>query len=319
MLRDTRDIFRPFEYPEFEGIHNKLMTSFWHPGEIQLGDDLIDYRQKLTEDEREIVNRILKNFVQSEIHIGNFWGDRVADWFKKPEIQNVARYIAGQETVHAIGYDLLNTTLGLQDYDKLKQDKALYARIAILINKRAKTNDDILKQIFLYSVMGEGVSLFSSFLTIFAFTKKNMLKGVGQIVSWSTLDEQAHSDVGCLLFNIFKKEYDLINADIKLDLYKIAEEVVQIEHNLVDRVFDGVSTDIIDPKSIKNYVNDKANKQLKRVGLRGTHFKVDKELFEKTAFFDIIINGATVHDFFASKETNYSKGLVTFGDEVWKK
>ena len=75
-----------------------------------MGDDVIDYKINLTEDEREIINRTLKNFVQSEIHISSFWGDNVADWFKKPEIQDVARYIAGQETIHAKAYDRLNTT-----------------------------------------------------------------------------------------------------------------------------------------------------------------------------------------------------------------
>lgn len=317
MLKDTREIYRPFEYPEFETIHTKLMSGFWHPFEVQLGDDVLDYKHKLSSDEREIINRILKNFVQSEIHIGNFWGDRIADWFKKPEIQNVARYIAGNETIHATGYDLLNITLGLQDYDKLKEDKNLYARIQMLSGKRAKTNDDILKQIFLFSVMGEGVSLFSSFITIFAFTKKNLLKGVGQIVSWSTLDEQLHSDVGCLLFNIFKKEYNLINDEIKKELYEIAKEVVETEHNLIERVFENTITDVISKEAVKNYVNDKANKQLKKVGLNKL-FKVDKELLLKTEFFDIIVNGASVLDFFNSKETSYSKGIITFDDEVWK-
>ena len=317
MLRDIREHYRPFEYPEFEPIHNKLMSGFWHPHEIQLGDDLVDYKSKLTEDERQIINRILKNFVQSEIHIGNFWGDFIASWFKKPEIQNVARYIAGNESIHAAGYDLLNSTLGLQDYDKLKEDKNLYARIQMLSGKRAKTNDEILKQIFLFSVMGEGVSLFSSFLTIFAFTKKNLIKGVGQIVSWSTLDEQLHSDVGCLLFNTLKKEYNLMNDEMKQDLLEVAKEVVAIEYNLIDRVFENSITDVISKEAVKNYVNDKANKQLKKVGLPKT-FKVDKELLLKTEFFDIIINGASVLDFFNSKETNYSKGILKFDDEVWK-
>lgn len=318
MLRDTREIYRPFEYPEFEAIHTKLMSGFWHPYEIQLGDDVNDYRNKLTSDEKEIVNRILKNFVQSEVHIASFWGDSVADWFKKPEIQNVARYMAGQETVHAVAYDLLNTTLGLQEYDKLKEDKALYARINMLINKRAKTNDAILKQIFLYSVMGEGVSLFSSFLTLFAFAKNNMLKGVGQIISWSCLDEQAHASVGCLLFNTFKKEYKLLTSEMREELYEIAKDVVQMEHNLVDRVFDGVVTSVISADVIKNYVNNKANLQLAKVGL-GKKFKVDNELLKQTEFFDVIINGANVQDFFASKSVEYSKGIIVFDDSTWEK
>lgn len=317
MLKDVRDYYRPFDYPEFEEIHVKLMSGFWHPFEIQLGDDVMDYREKLTEDERIIVGRILKNFVQSEIHIGNFWSDFACSWFKKPEIQNVARYISGNESIHAVGYDLLNTTLGLDDYKDLKKDKALYARIEMLTAKKARTNEDILKQIFLYSVMGEGVSLFSSFLTIFAFTQKNMLKGTGQIVSWSSLDEQLHADVGCLLFNKFKKEYDLFDEDMKKQLIDVSKELVKMEHALVDRVFEGVTTTVISPDAIKNYVNNKANKQLKKVGLKKT-FSVDSELLKTTEFFDIIVNGATVQDFFSSKEISYSKGLVTFNNGVWK-
>lgn len=315
MIRDIRDYYRPFDYPDFEAIQTKLMTAYWHPYEIQLGDDVIDYNNKLTPDEKLIIARILKNFVQSEIHIGNFWGDFICSWFKKPEIQNVGRFISGNESVHSVGYDLLNTTLGLSQYDQLKEDKALYARIQMLTKKKARSDAEILKQIFLYSVMGEGVSLFSSFLTIFAFTKKNLLKGTGQIVSWSSLDEQLHSDVGCLLFNIFKKEYKLLNSEIKEELHTIAQEVVDMEHSLVDRVFEEASTSVISPEEVKNYINDKANKQLKKVGLNKL-FKVNKELLKSTEFFDIIINGATVNDFFSSKETSYSKGLITF-DEVF--
>lgn len=318
MLKEIRELYRPFEYPEFEDFHRKLMSGFWHPYEIQLGDDINDYKNKLTEDEREIINRILKNFVQSELHIGNFWGDRIADWFKKPEIQDVARYIAGQETIHAKAYDLLNSTLGLEDYDKLKEDVALYARIEMFINKRARTNENILGQIFLYSVMGEGVSLFSSFLTIFAFAKNNLMKGTGQIVSWSALDEQAHSLIGINIFNIFKKEYKLDTPEMYDILYGLAKDVVQVEHNLIDRVFDGLKTDIIHPEAIKNYVNDKTNKQLELVNMDPI-FDVNENLLKETAFFNTIINGASAHDFFFSKETNYSKGLIVFNDEVWKK
>lgn len=316
MLKDTRELYRPFEYPEFEPIYNKLISGFWSPHEIQLGDDVNDYRNKLSEDERQIIGRVLKNFVQSEIHISCFWGDFISSWFKKPEIQNVARYIAGSETIHAVGYDLLNTTLGLNDYDKLKEDKALYARIAGLINKRARTDEAILKQIFTYSVLGEGVSLFSSFLTIFAFTKKNMLKGTGQIISWSCLDEQAHADVGSLLFNKFNKEYQLMTPELKDELINITKEVVTMEHNLIDRVFENANTDIIKVEDIKNYINDKANKQLKKVGLPKV-FKVDKNILKNTEFFDVFINGATVNDFFATRDTEYSKGIITFNEDIY--
>lgn len=86
MLRDKREVYRPFKYPQFEEIHRKLYTSFWHPNEVSLDDDIGDFKTRMTEAEIAVVSRVLKNFVQSEIHIGCFWGDFVASWFKHPEI-----------------------------------------------------------------------------------------------------------------------------------------------------------------------------------------------------------------------------------------
>lgn len=314
---DAREIYRPFEYPEFEEMHNKLMFSFWHPQEVSLEQDIKNFKFDITNQEREIITRILRNFVQSEIHVGCFWSD-LADTLKKPEIQNVARYISGNETIHANGYDLLNATLGLEEYHLLKDDKKLYARVENLINKRARTKEQLLKHLMLYSIMGEGVALFSSFITLFAFTKKNLFKGMGQIISWSTLDEQFHSEVGALLFNIIKKEFpELWTEDMKESLYAIANKTVATELELIDRVFEGNSTNIITPDSIKNYIFDKANRQLKRVGLKKV-FKVNKEMLVDTEFFDIMVNGESVNDFFANKTTEYSKGLITFDERIWE-
>lgn len=314
---DPRDIYRPFEYPEFEEIHNKLMFSFWHPQEVSLEQDIKNFQFDITPEEKEIVTRILRNFVQSEIHVGCFWSD-LADSLKKPEIQNVARYISGNETIHANGYDLLNATLGLEEYHLLKADKKLYARVDNLINKRARTKEQLMKHLMLYSVMGEGVALFSSFITLFAFTKKNLFKGMGQIISWSTLDEQLHSDVGVLLFNTMRKEFpEVYTEELKEELYSIANKVVATELALIDRVFEGNTTEVITPEDIKNYINDKANKQLKKIGLKKS-FKVDKALLKNTEFFDIMVNGETVNDFFSTKETSYSKGLLTFDEKIWE-
>ena len=119
------------------------------------------------------------------------------------------------------------------------------------------------------------------------------------------------------MFNIFNKEYKILNKDIKLELYSIADEVVEMEHNLVDRVFEGVSTSIISPDVIKNYVNHRANVQLKNVNLK-QRYKVDELLLTKTLYFDTMLKGNTVLDFFAAKNTEYSKGIVTFNDETWE-
>lgn len=312
-----REIYKPFEYPEFEEIHTKLMSSFWMPHEVSLDSDIKDFNMNITKDEKELITRILRNFVQSEVHVGSFWSD-VADLIKKPEIQNVCRYMAGQETTHTFAYDYLNASLGLEEYHLLKEDKKLYARVDNLINKKAKSKDQALKHFALYSVFGEGVALFSSFIILFAFTKKNVLKNLGQIISWSTLDEALHSEVGCRLFNLIKKEFpDLLQEELQEEIKKVADKIVQIELDLIDRCFEGISVDVISPEDVKNYINDRANKQLKKIGFK-KRYKVNKERLKNTEFFDIMINGESVNDFFANRETSYSKGLIVFDESVWK-
>lgn len=321
MSRDiftTRELYKPFEYPEFEEYHTKLMSSFWHPHEISLDSDIKDFNFNVSKDEREIVTRILRNFVQSEIHVGCFWGDNISNWMKKPEIQNVARYISGNESIHAFGYDYLNASLGLEEYHLLKADKKLYARVENLINKQAKTKEGRLKQIALYSVFGEGVALFSSFLILFSFTRKNLFKNMGQIISWSTLDEQLHSEIGCLLFNIIRKENpEMWTDELKEEIGLIADKVVNTEMELIERVFEGIETDVIKKELVQNFIKDKANKQLKKIGLN-KRYKVDKEMLKETEFFNIMVNGETQVDFFSGKETSYSKGAIVFDDKIWE-
>ena len=314
---DTRDIYKPFEYSEFEEIHTKLMSSYWHPHEVSLDEDVRDFNFNITNDEKELIVRILRNFVQSEIHVGCFWSD-LADSLKKPELQQVFRFISGNETIHSAGYDHLNATLGLEEYHLLKADKKLYARVDNLINKRARTKPQIMKHIALYSVFGEGVALFSSFLILFAFTKQNLFKGTGQIVSWSSLDEQLHSEVGCHVFNLIKKEFpELLDEKLQQEIKDISDLIVKTEMELIDRVFESISTNIIKCEVVKNFVNDRANKQLKAIGFK-KRYQVDKELLKESAFFDIMINGESVVDFFANKESNYSKGILVFDEKVWK-
>ena len=314
-----REVYKPFEYSEFESIHTKLMSSFWHPHEITLDKDLQDFKKTISKSEREIVTRILRNFVQSEIHVGCFWNDVVATNLQKPEIMNVARYISGNETIHAFAYDYLNASLGLEEYHLLMDDLKLNARVENLKQPKPVSKAELLHQIAHYSVFGEGVALFSSFIILFSFTKKNLFKNLGQIISWSTLDEQLHAECGVKLVNIIRKENpDLWNDEAKSNIYKACTKVVEIEMELIDRVFENTNTDVISKEAVQNFVKHKANQQLKKIGLK-KQFKVDKELLKETDFFDIMVNGESVHDFFQSKENSYSRGSIVIDNSVWEK
>ena len=48
--------------------------------------DLNDWKQNLTETEKNIVGSILKGFAQTETVVNDYWSGLVTKWFRKPEI-----------------------------------------------------------------------------------------------------------------------------------------------------------------------------------------------------------------------------------------
>lgn len=316
-LIDTRNYFKPFEYPEFYDIWIKAQASHWSPFEVQMASDIDDWKTKLTESERNVVGNILKGFTIMETHVEDYWATKVSRFFKKIEIQMVAHTFAAFESIHSVGYAYLNDSLGLEDYKAFLHDKATYARIERLTETKGKTKADIARSLAVFSAFTEGVSLFSSFAVLLSFSKRNLLKNVGQIIAWSVLDEQLHSETGIRLFNILKEEYpEIWTDDMKKDLYDAARLTIRLEDDFIDKIFELGNIEGIAKSDLKVFMRYRANDRLKAMGLKANWTNIDKEAIERMAWFSVIVNGQGQADFFAVKESAYSKNVLDFSN-VW--
>jgi ribonucleoside-diphosphate reductase beta chain len=76
--------------------------------------------------------------------------------------------------------------------------------------------------------------LFSSFAVLLSFQRENLLKGVGQIVSFSIRDENLHSEGGCWLFNQLCAENDGLKELVKNDILDAARMVYDLEKKFID-------------------------------------------------------------------------------------
>lgn len=317
-LLDTRAHFKPFEYPEFYEIWIKAQSSHWSPFEVQMGSDVDDWKQKLTESEKNVIGNILKGFTIMETFVEDYWASNVARYFKKIEIQMVAHTFASFESIHAVGYAYLNDTLGLDDYKAFLHDPTTYARIERLINTKGKTKEDIARSLAIFSAFTEGVSLFSSFAILLSFSKRNLLKNTGQIIAWSVLDEQMHSQTGIMLFNIFKQEYPEIWTDaFKKDIYDAARLTVKLEDDFIDKVFELGDIEGISKDDVKAFIRYRANDRLKALGLKSNWTNIDKDALERMSWFSVMTNGQNNVDFFSVKDTAYTKNLIDFED-IWE-
>lgn len=318
-LLERRDYFKPFEYPEFYDIWIKAQASHWSPFEVELSGDVNDWKTKLTESEKNVIGNILKGFVAAETYVGEYWSSKVTRWFPKVEIQMVAQTFSSFETVHQVGYALLNDSLGLDDYKAFLNEPSTYAKIGRMVETKGKTKLDIAKSLAVFSAFTEGVSLFSSFAVLLSFSKRNLLKNVGQIIAWSVLDEQLHSQTGIQLFNIFKTEYSEIWTDeFKKEIYEAARLTVKLEDDFIDKVFELGDIEGIAKLDLKAFIRYRANDRLKAMGLKSNWTNIDKEAIERMTWFSVLVNGQTHDDFFAVKSTSYARNILEFSN-IWGK
>ena len=119
-LLQERVVYKPFEYPQAHDYWLKQQQAHWLHTEVPMMSDVNDWKQNLTETEKNIVGSILKGFAQTETVVNDYWSGLVTKWFRKPEIIMMATTFGAFETIHAEAYSLLNEELGLDDFSEFQ-------------------------------------------------------------------------------------------------------------------------------------------------------------------------------------------------------
>lgn len=326
-LLQTRTTYKPFEYPEAFDYFLKQNQAHWLATEIPMSSDVQDWKLNLTESERKVVGGILKGFIQSEIHVNEYWSQNVAKWFKHPEIQMMAISFAAMEGIHTHAYAHLNETLGIEDYDAFLAEPTAKAKIDRLVDANRPSfsssgtdlSTTIAQQLAIFSAFTEGVSLFANFAVLLNFSRFNKLKGVGQIISFSIKDESLHSQAGTWLFRKFISENPKIfTDDLKKTLYQAARDTIELEDNFIDKVFEEGPIEGLDPKDLKVFIRNRANLKLGELGLKMNWKNLDQEALKRMNWFDYLSAGIDHTDFFNQRVVTYSKGTTMFDDSIFE-
>ena len=313
-LRKERVVYKPFEYQEAYDYWLKQQQAHWLHTEVPMMSDLNDWKQNLTETEKNIVGSILKGFAQTETIVNDYWSGLVTKWFRKPEIIMMATTFGAFETIHAEAYSLLNETLGLDDFSEFLEDEATMAKIENLMSVRDSFNGEkdwheIAKSLAIFSAFTEGVNLFSSFAVLLSFKMRNKLKGIGQIVEWSIRDESMHSDAGCWLFRTLIKENPELNTpELKTAITEAALLSLQLELDFINKVYELGDLEGCNKYDLEHFIKNRVNTKLGDLGYPSVIGNVDMTAVERMKWFDHLSAGKQHTDFFANRVTNYSKG-----------
>ena len=318
-LTDERNSFKPFHYPWAYDAWLKHEQSHWMHTEVPMLEDVKDWKNKLNNNEKHFLTNILRFFTQGDVDVAGGYVKNYLPYFPQPEIRMMLTGFAAREALHVAAYSHLIETLGMPEstYNEFLQYEEMRAKHDYFLSIAGQDASTIAQQIAAFSAFTEGMQLFSSFIMLLNFPRHGKMKGMGQIITWSIVDETIHAESMIKLFRTFVEENrDIWNDKLKSEIYSIAEKMVELEDKFIDLSFSMGAMEGLNAEDVKRYIRYICDRRLISLGLKGI-FKVKKN---PLPWVEEMINAPTHTNFFENRATDYAKGALT-GDwsEVWAK
>lgn len=318
-LTDNRNNFKPFNYPWAYDAWLKHEQSHWLHTEVPMIEDVKDWKKRLTDEERQFLTHIFRFFTQGDIDVAGGYVRNYLPYFPQPEVRMMLMGFAAREALHVAAYSHLIETLGLPEttYNQFLDYQEMKDKHDYLLDISSKNGDkaSTATHIAVFSAFTEGMQLFSSFIMLLNFPRNGKMKGMGQIVTWSIVDETMHTENMIKLFREYIKENpEIWNDELKSKIYTIAERMVLLEDRFIDLAFGMGAMDNLDASDVKRYIRYITDRRLISLGLKGI-MKVKKN---PLPWVEEMINAPTHTNFFENRATDYAKGALN-GDwgDVW--
>lgn len=308
ILEENKDRFVlfPIKHDDIWAFYKKAEASFWTAEEIDLSPDLIDWENKLTEDERYFVKHILAFFAASDGIVNENLAENFVAEVQYTEAKFFYGFQIAMENIHSETYSLLIDT-----YIKDTEDKrGLFNAIETMdcVKKKADwalrwiDEGNFAERLIAFAAV-EGIFFSGSFCSIFWLKKRGLMPGLAFSNELISRDEGLHCDFACLLYN-----NHLVNKLTEDQVRSIILDAVEIEKEFI---LEALPVRLIGMNSelMSQYIEFVADRLLTELGC-----KKEYNAANPFDFMDMIsIQGKT--NFFEKRVAEYQKAGVMSGND----
>jgi ribonucleoside-diphosphate reductase beta chain len=315
-LTDERDYFKPFHYPWAYDAWLKHEQSHWLHTEVPMLEDIKDWKNKLNQEEKYFLTQIFRFFTQSDIDVAGGYVNNYLPNFPQPEVRMMLMGFAAREALHVAAYSHLIESLGMPEstYNEFLEYDAMREKHEYF-HEKVDNGASLPVKVAAISAFTEGLALFSSFIMLLNFPRTGKMKGMGQIVTWSIVDETMHAEGMIKLFRTYVEENrEVWNDETKGQIYSIATKMVELEDKFIDLSFKMGKVEGLRDYEVKEYIRYIADRRLISMGMKGI-FKVKNN---PLPWVETMINAPTHTNFFENRATDYAKGALSGSwEDVW--
>lgn len=233
ILAENKDRFVifPIQHDDIWDWYKKSEASFWTAEEIDLHQDLVDWKGKLTDDERYFIKHILAFFAASD----GIVNENLAENFVNEVQYSEAKFFYGfqimMENIHSETYSLLIDTYVKDEVEKDKLFNALENFPAI--KKKADwalkwiESPSFAERLIAFAAV-EGIFFSGAFCSIYWLKKRGLMPGLTFSNELISRDEGVHCDFAVHLHN-----HHLVNKVPKERIREILVDALDIEREFI--------------------------------------------------------------------------------------
>lgn len=294
-----------------------MEANTWFPKEVDTTDDVKDYRNNLTVAEKRMYDLVWSQLISMDSFQTNNLADNINPYITAPEINAVLARQAYEEANHSKSYAVMVEAIcedtdmiyEMEKHDEVLREKNDY--ISSLYEELAgEITDEKLLLAMVANQILEGIYFYSGFTAIYALARAGKMLGSAQMVRFIQRDEITHLLLFQNMINSVRRERpDLFTPHIEETIYDMFKKAGELEIKwgkyITQNQIMGFTDDIIE-----EYIHYLVDQRLVAIGLNvlyGAKHPI-KWVDDFSKFNDQRAN------FFEGKETNYSKGSLSFDD-----
>ena len=227
----NRFVIFPIQHHDIWEWYKKSEASFWTAEEIDLHQDLADWNNKLTDDEKYFVKHILAFFAASDGIVNENLVQNFADEVQVTEARCFYGFQIAMENIHSEMYSIM---IDRFISDNGEKEYLLNAIETIpCVKKKADwalkwiNRDSSFAQRLVAFACVEGIFFSASFCAIFWLKKRGLMPGLGHSNELIARDEGLHTDFACLLYSKLQEKLD------EETVHSLVKEAIECEQEFV--------------------------------------------------------------------------------------
>ncbi|KIA87230.1 MULTISPECIES: ribonucleotide-diphosphate reductase subunit beta [unclassified Flavobacterium] len=302
----NRFVIFPIKHHDIWEFYKSMEASFWTAEEIDLSQDLNDWNNKLSDEERYFVKHILAFFAASDGIVNENLAENFVNEVQYAEAKFFYGFQIMMENIHSETYSLLIDTYVKDEAEKDELFNAL--EVFPAIKKKADwalkwiESDSFAERLIAFAAV-EGIFFSGAFCSIYWLKKRGLMPGLTFSNELISRDEGVHCDFAVHLHN-----HHLVNKVSKERIREIIVDALNIEREFITESLP-VSLIGMNAVLMTQYLEFVADRLLVELGC-------DREYNTSNPFdfMDMIsLQGKT--NFFEKKVAEYQKSGVMNTDE----